>query len=160
MLTSVCLTACSGLPERKIERIQVVSIPALPPVIKLDPPSPPTSTLPPVLVTTAEDVAYYIEACDAFSDIDDDDPDAMAELQQDYPGLSRSSACDWAVYGFTVQGWLNFEAYMAELASYVEQLRAHIDYQNRVMEERQKIVTERDEALVDMQSSRETSSIE
>jgi hypothetical protein len=148
------------LPERKIERIQVVSIPALPPVITLAPPSPPNSTLPPVLVTTADDVAYYIEACDAFSDVDDDDSGAVARLQQDYPGLSRSSACDWAVYGFTVQGWLNFEAYMSELAGYVEQLRAHIDYQNRMMEERQKIVAERDKALIDMQSSRETSSIE
>lgn len=150
------LTACSGLPERKIERVEVVNIPALPPLVQLTPPSAPTATMPPVLVTTAEEVSYWTEACDAFSDGEYDEE----ELSEQYPGLTRSSSCDWAIYGFTVQGWLNFESYMAQLASYVEQLRAHINYQEKMMEERQRIVNERDEILLKTQSFSESSSIE
>lgn len=143
-----------------MERIQVVSIPALPPPVKIDPPSPPTLGLPPVLVTTFDEVSYWTEACEAFSDVDSRDQAALAEVTEEFPGLTRGDACDWAIYGFTVQGWLTFEAYMAEIASYIEQLRAHIKFQSQLMDERQKIISTRDEALGKLGSTQETTSYE
>jgi len=77
--------------------------------------------LPPVIVITPKDATYYATACEAW-----DSGDTEEEMHASYPGLSRSAACDWAIYGYTVQGQLTAESILAQQATYAEQLRSYI----------------------------------
>jgi len=47
-----------------------------------------------------------------------------AEIEEE-TALSRSAACGWALYGFTVQGEINQEQNLNRLADYIERLREY-----------------------------------
>ena len=87
---------------------------------------------------TREEALFYAGACDDFNPSDSDDAYSGDELHIKYPGLSKSNACDWAIYGFTVQDWLTVESQMTGIASYVEQLRSQISFLVNLIGERQK----------------------
>lgn len=89
---------------------------------------------------TREEAEFYINACDDFNPVDPNDAYTEQELLKKYPGLSRANACDWAIYGFTVQDWLTVESQMAEIASYVEKLRSHITFLVELMKQRQQVM--------------------
>ncbi|ETW95566.1 MAG: hypothetical protein ETSY1_30085 [Candidatus Entotheonella factor] len=125
----------------------MVTIPTLPePVIPREPPAPKLE-LPNVIVMTPEDASYFAEACDAISAVDPSDRTKLEQVRAQYPGLEREDACRWAIYGFTVQDWLTVEAQMAEIASYVEQLRAQIHFLSELMHARQRAINERTQLL-------------
>lgn len=84
--------------------------------------------IPPVLTLTADTAAYYAEACDGLSE-----ETADSEL---YPGLSRGDACDWAVIGFTVQGWLTFKEQLLMQRAYIELLNTNLAFYKRQLKER------------------------
>lgn len=130
-----------------MEQVQIVTIPTLPKVVKPDSPPAPLLTLPPVLVMTGEEAQFYGNACQEFKDAGKEDAYSEDELKERYPGLSRANACDWAIYGFTVQDWLTVESQMAEIATYVEQLRAQINFLTGMMDERQAIMDEQIKAI-------------
>lgn len=73
-----------------------------------------------------KEVNYYNEACDAFRSIGQKDQYSIDEVTRNFPELTLSSACDWAIYGFTVQGWLNLENQIGEVSTYTQSLRARI----------------------------------
>lgn len=100
-----------------------------------------------MLVMTREEALYYAEACDDFNPDDPGDAYTPEELRLKYPGLSEENACDWAVYGFTVQDWLTVESGMAEIAGYVEQLRAQIRFMRQLMNERQAVMDKQLETI-------------
>jgi hypothetical protein len=79
--------------------------------------------MPVSIVTTATEVAYWDEVCDAWSG----NEYTIEEMQEDYPGLSRGAACEWAVYGHTVQGHLNLESIFVKQATYAEQMRGYAE---------------------------------
>jgi len=84
-------------------------------------PSPPTLSLPQVIVITAKDAEYYAEACVSLSD-DTYDEDVG------YIGLDRESACAWSIHGFTVQGWYNLQQDLILIQNYVEQVKFQRDF--------------------------------
>jgi hypothetical protein len=43
------------------------------------------------------------------------------------PCCGQSAACDWAIYGYTVQGQITAESILDQQATYAEQLRSYID---------------------------------
>lgn len=101
------------------------------PVIPADPTPPDLSNqLSPVVVITAEDVSYYAEACDAWVS----DEYNKEEMENKYPGLSRSAACDWAIYGQTVQGNLNLENIFILQATYAQQMREHVKFLREIID--------------------------
>ena len=106
------------------------SIPAEPTPPKLD------DQLGPAVVITAKDVSYFAEACDAWEEKTEDGKAAYTaeEMQNKFPGLSRSASCDWAIYGQTVQGNLNLENIFIQQATYAEQMRAHVKFLRETIE--------------------------
>jgi hypothetical protein len=90
------------------------------PVIPVEPAAPNLAALLPETITiTAKEASYYKDACDAW----EGGEYSKAELAQQYPGLSRGSACDWAVKGYTIQAGLTFEQMWNLSADYAEQMR-------------------------------------
>jgi hypothetical protein len=79
--------------------------------------------LPDSIVVTPEDVQIYKEACDAW----ESNEYSKEEIISQY-GLSRSSACDWAIFGYTVQGEITIESIENQQADYAEKLRHHINF--------------------------------
>lgn len=130
-----------------MEQVKVVTIPTLPKAVVPTEPPPPALKLPPVLVMTREEALYYADACDEFNPDDPDDAYTPEELRVKYPGLTKENACDWAIYGFTVQDWLTVESEMAKIAGYVEQLRAQIRFMRRLMDERQEVIDKQLESI-------------
>jgi hypothetical protein len=90
----------------------------------------------PAIVITARDVSYLADVCDAWNERNKDgDPAYSAEeMQNEYGGVSRSAACDWAIYGQTVQGNLNLENIFILQATYAEQMRAHVKFLREVID--------------------------
>ena len=84
--------------------------------------------LSPVIVITAEEAAYYAEICEDYSQY------SAEEMLDRQPGLSQSAACDWAIYGQTVQGNLNLENIFILQATYAEQMRAHTKFLRDMIE--------------------------
>ncbi len=76
---------------------------------------------------TEKDVLYYNSVCDEYKLAGQADQYTEAEVLKRSNGLTRSAACDWAVYGFTVQGWLNLESQISEISTYTQSLRARIE---------------------------------
>lgn len=99
-------------------------------------------SLPPVVVITATEAAYYAEACIAFKSIGEEDAHDLDEVTFLYPGLTEASACDWAIYGFTVQGWLNFESELNRIANYNDKLRFQIEYLKKIIKGIEDIIAE------------------
>lgn len=81
------------------------------------------SQLPKPIVVTAEEVNYFAAVCDAWASGEYTNED----MQEKYPGMSRSASCDWAIYGYTVQGQLNIESIQIQQTVYADSLRAYID---------------------------------
>ena len=101
----------------------------------------------PVIVINSNEASYYLDACEDYRVAGDEGHDTLEEVEAAYPGLSRDDACNFNIYGWTLQGWLNFEAKMAELAGYVETLRGHIQFLENQMDARYDLMKERDETL-------------
>ena len=107
---------------------------------------------------TPDDAAYFAEACGAHEGAAQGDTADLAELEVLYPGLTRGDACSWAIYGFTVQDWLTLEVKMAEIAGYVEQLRAQIQFLGELMEARQQVMDDHVSALQEIGSLQQSTS--
>lgn len=109
--------------------------------------APPQLTLPPVIVINRNEASFYMDACDDYEYAGQEDYPTLKEVQQMYPGISQDDACNFNIYGFTLQGWLNFESQMVKVAGYVEKLRQQIRYLEQTIEARQSII-ERQEAIL------------
>lgn len=155
LLTSVFLTACAGYQERPVERVQIVTVPMLPEPVTPPDPKPPNLDLPPVLVITAVEADYYKEVCEEFSQLAESDTAARKALEA-RTEMTQGNACDWAIYGFTVQDWLTLEVKMAEIAGYVDQLRAQLQFLRELMNKRQRVMEERVKALQSITSRDES----
>lgn len=83
------------------------------------------------MVITAKDAQYYQEACEAFSE-------APEEAKEVYVGLSYQSSCNWAIYGFSVDGWLNLQQDLILIDNYVERLEDQRDFYKSQLENRYK----------------------
>jgi hypothetical protein len=93
------------------------------PVVPREPSAPDlASQYPTSIVITKAETEYYTEACDAWESGEYTEDELLVEYS-----LSRGAACDWAIYGHTVQGSLDIESIFVQQADYVERLRAHID---------------------------------
>jgi hypothetical protein len=89
----------------------------------------------PAIVITAKDANYFADACAAWEEKEGEIAVYTAEdMKKQYPGLSRSAACDWAIYGQTVQGNLNLENIFILQATYAEQMRAHVKFLTEVID--------------------------
>jgi hypothetical protein len=127
LIVMISLTGCqlferTALPQRvKVYTVPVVSKPIIPAAI-----AGPPLKLPEVVVVTTADAHNYIDACLAFKAVGKPDQDTLKEVEEEYPGLSQSSACNWAIYGFTVQGWLSLESQINEIGAYTRSLRARV----------------------------------
>ena len=95
----------------------------------------PTLTLLPVMVINSNEASYYLEASEDFK---------KAGQQDKYEGLSQDDACNFNICGFTLQRRLNLEFQMTKVAGCVEKLRSHIDYLEKTIQERQKIIKQRE----------------
>ena len=67
--------------------------------------------------------------CFRYEDPDEDPDEVLIET-----GLSRSAACEWAIFGHTVQDELNFEDDLNRLADYVERLRDYSDLLKKTLD--------------------------
>jgi hypothetical protein len=141
------MTARSVLPEKQIHTVEVKTIPVLPEPIMIKTEQAPTLTLPPVMVINSDEASYYLEACEDFKKAGQQDEYTLEKLQAQYEGLSQDDACNFNIYGFTLQGWLSLEAQMVKVAGYVEKLRSQIDYLEKKIQERQKIIKQREMIL-------------
>lgn len=101
----------------------------------------------PVIVINSNEASYYLDACEDYRVAGEEGHDTLEDVRQAYPGLSQDDACNFNIYGWTLQGWLNFESKMAELAGYVETLRGHIQFLENQMDARYDLMKERDETL-------------
>ena len=152
LLMSVFLTACTGYQARPVERVQIVTVPQLPEPVTPPDPRPPNLDLPPVMVITAVEAEYFRETCEEFSELAESDTAARQALEA-RTEMTQGNACDWAIYGFTVQDWLTLEVKMAEIAGYVDQLRAQLQFLRELMKERQRVMDERAKALQSITSN-------
>ena len=128
----------------------------LPEAVLLKTEQAPTLTLPPVMVINSNEASYFLEACEDFSKAGQPDEYSLKELKIKYVGLNQDDACNFNIYGFTLQGWLNLETQMAKVAGYVDKLRSQIDYLEKTIQERQKIITQRETILKQGSQTSET----
>jgi hypothetical protein len=127
LIVMISLAGCqlferTALPQRvKVYTVPVVSKPIIPAAI-----AGPPLRLPEVVVVTTTEALYYNDACLAFKSIGFEGEDDLQGVLEQYPGLTQSAACEWAIYGFTVQGWLSLESQINEIGAYTRSLRARI----------------------------------
>ena len=124
------------MPETQI--VKVKTLPIIPKVTLPAPVPKPQVTMPEVITLTAQDALFYKQVCDEFTDAGQEDAYTLEEIYERYPGMSRESACNWAVYGYTVQGQLMLESQLIKLGLYTEQLRGRISYLEGVIRELEK----------------------
>ena len=79
--------------------------------------------LPPSTVITADEVSYYLEACNAWKSVGTEGGPLTDEVAEDYPGLTQGDACEWAVFGYTVQGSITWDEIINQMANYAELMR-------------------------------------
>ncbi len=91
--------------------------------------------MPEVITLTAQDASYYRYVCDEFKDAGRDDAYTLDEVYERYPGMTQESTCNWAIYGYTVQGQFMLESQLIKLGLYTEQLRNRIQYLEGVIKE-------------------------
>lgn len=107
----------------------VHEVPVIPkPAIPAEPSAPRLESLV-VVVVTARDAEYYAEICDRYADPEEHGEDIIAET-----GLSRSAACDWAIYGHTVQDEITLEDQLNQMADYAEKMRNYADFLRQTIE--------------------------
>lgn len=139
---SVLITSCSLLEPQKIQ-VETRYILAKPTI--LEAPSLPPLKLDPVIVLTPQDAQYYQEACESLteasvSDSEKTSNEAVGYIggEVGYLGLDIDSACNWAVYGYTVQGWLNLEQQLLIIRSYVKEVESQRKfYQDQLLNQYQ-----------------------
>lgn len=85
------------------------------PVIPVEP-SIPTLVDVPVVVITPQDAQYYQDICNDYE---------SGEYGEGELPLTREAACNWAIYGHTVDGEITFEDMLNRMADYAEQMREH-----------------------------------
>ena len=147
IITFVILTLLSGCTlfqdRPPVKEVRIYTIPTMP---KANIPAPiiaPDLQVPTPIITTAEETSYYAEACEAISSGDY----TKDELSVAYPSLSRSNACDWAVTGFTIQGWFTLESQLVLAGTYTEQLRARISFLEGMIKDREEIANRQKAAI-------------
>lgn len=91
--------------------------------------TPPTLSDNQVLVVTRQDAEYYSEACEAFREDSED-------AGNTYVGLTEESACNWAIYGFTTQGWFNLQQNLILLENYVGRLKEQNEFHKKQLRDR------------------------
>ena len=57
-------------------------------------------------------------------------------MPNEYNGLQESSACSWAIQGFTSQGWLNVQQNLILIENYVKRLEEQRDFYERQLKDR------------------------
>jgi len=92
------------------------------------------------MVVTPEMVMAWQDACDDFKSVGKPDAYSLEEVKNMWPGLSRNTACSWAIYGLVVQDELSLEQYFNEMAQYIEKLRAQNNYLRTSLNDRQVIM--------------------
>lgn len=110
----------------------------MPPPQTIPQPSAPNLEFPQPIVVTPEEARYWLEACDAFRG-EDSSPE---QLEEDYPGLTEDSACNWSIYGLTTQDWYSLEWSFEVLNTYIENLRQIIQTQTDMANSRYEIMNE------------------
>lgn len=133
LLLCVLVSSCATLPET--QTVKVKTVPLLPKVTLPAPIPQPSITMPEVITLTAQDASYYRYVCDEFKDAGRDDAYTLDEVYERYPGMTQESACNWAIYGYTVQGQFMLESQLIKLGLYTEQLRNRIQYLEGVIKE-------------------------
>lgn len=123
--------------------MEIYTIPVIPRTKLPAPILSPNLDVPTPLVITALETDYYAEACEAHSDGSYSEDELVAM----FPDLTRSNACDWAIYGFTVQGWFNVEAKLALAGSYSQQLRDRIIFLEGIIKDYEAISDKQEEVL-------------
>lgn len=101
----------------------------------------PMPDVPPVGVTTIKEARYYLDACEAWMDVDKVDllPEedgglgdvaglTREQVETQYPGTTRETTCSWALYGWPAESQLNFEKMVERLAGATEQYRGYSDF--------------------------------
>jgi hypothetical protein len=94
------------------------------------------------MVVTPEMVMGWQDACNDFESAGEPDADSLEEVKNKWLGLSRNTACSWAIYGLVVQDELSLEQYFNEMAQYIEKLRAQNNYLRTSLNDRQAIMDE------------------
>jgi hypothetical protein len=125
----MALSAASCATRQQIETKYFPVIPS--PVIP-DAPTAPINLhelLPPPVVASRKTTTYWNDVCDRYQDPEESPAEIMEETQ-----LSRSAACDWAIYGFTTQGGLTLREIFNLMAGHEERNRAHIRFLERLIE--------------------------
>jgi hypothetical protein len=127
----------------QVQQVQIYTIPVLPKIKLPAPIVSPNLQLPTPLVITPKETSYYAEACEAHSSgfYSED------ELSVLYPDLSQANSCDWAIYGFTVQGWFNVESKLALAGSYSQQLRDRITFLEGVIKDYESVSNKQQQAI-------------
>jgi len=64
-----------------------------------------------------------------------------------YPGLSKNTVCNWAIYGWPVQNELTVENHMVRVARYIEELRLQNEFLRNIIKVRQDVIDEQREKL-------------
>ena len=140
------LSSCAWFQPNKVE-YQIRTIPVLAqPVIPVKP-SPPNlaSQLPITIEISAEDAAYFLEACEAWKSGEYTDID----MATDFPGLSRANACDWIIVGNTVQDSITLEDMWNQAIIYMLQLKVHADMLEKTIQNMYEVSQQTQEALND-----------
>lgn len=124
--------------------MEVQRIPVMPEPSLIDLPNPPRWESPPVIVVTEAEARDWAAFCDMFVTPEDQlGEDELAQKQALIDGGSDADDfCQWAIYGFTVQHWLNFEQYLLEVAAYVDKLRNTVGFYENQLEARQRVIVE------------------
>jgi len=122
LVIGLMLQSCESFKPVQIEvhRVPVLAVPVLPPRPTLNPSL--VDQLQKPIGLTRKEVQYYQDICDRYES--GEDPEA---LQED-SGLSRGAACDWVVFGQTIQGNFNLEAVLNTIGGHVEALHGQIDF--------------------------------
>jgi hypothetical protein len=94
------------------------------------------------MVVTPEMVQAWQDACGDFESAGEQDAYSLEEVKVLWPGLSRNTACSWAIYGLVVQDELSLEQYFNEMAQYIEKLRAQNNYLIISLHDRQAVMDE------------------
>jgi len=130
--------------------VKVKTIPILPKTTLPAAVPRPDITMPEVITLTAQDAMFYKYVCDEFKDAGQEDAYTVEEVYERYPGMTRESACNWAIYGYTVQGWFMLESQLIQLGLYSEQLRNRITYLENVIKELERSADMQQKAVMEL----------
>ena len=129
-------------------------IPKLPPPQIPEKPNKPTiSKYPVTIIVTPEQSAYWQEACDDWHVWGSSTDETKSDWKDQYGGLTDRDACNWGVYGHTVQDSLTVELIWARTAQYVQDLESYIEMLKKMMYSRYKITNDSWDELSEINDS-------